>query len=81
MKGPEGLNKNCPFKLESLGLENLLLLCNRVQVRVKDESGILRRCDWENDDTFNVIRGGKERGRTGSEEGDEWVLETMRLGC
>ena len=30
VEGPEGLNKSIPFKLESLGLENLLLLCKRI---------------------------------------------------
>lgn len=45
VRGPTGPNGNASFKLESRGLENLLLLPSRVQGRVKDP-GILRLCEW-----------------------------------
>lgn len=43
---------------------------------------ILRLCDCKNGDTFKRIsRVGKERGRANPEEDDEWIWETINLGC
>lgn len=75
----EGLNKNGGFKLESLGLGNLLLSCHSIIGRVKSKYAVLRLCDWENGDALNITREGKARG-IGSEEDDEWVVGNPEIG-